>query len=150
MKEELQLISPSQAFKSGADLWVISDPEHSSWYHKINWYLLFQIDKTGSYNPPPPSPQMRALLEKYRISTVCYHRPPSFPILVESSFHLPNLWTVKLNYTVKWLNEVYDIWHSLNQPTLRLFVPKPIERKKIEKRWGEPAKNVNIQYVLDD
>ena len=150
MKEGLQLILPSQALKNGADLWVISDPEHSSWYHKINWYLCFQIDKTGSCPLPSPSSQMRSLLEKYKISTIDSPLPPSFPVLVDSSFYLPNLWTVKLSYTVKWLNEVYNIWRSLNQPTLRLFVPKLIERTKIMEKWGGPAKSINIQYVLDD
>lgn len=140
MKEGLQLISESQVFKRGADLWILSDPQHSSWHCKIDWYLCFQIKKTRSQKIQKPSSQMQSLLKKYQISTVKWNPPRPSPLLIESSAYLPNLWTVELIYTEEWLNKVYDIWYSLNQPKLRIFAPQSIKKEKIKEKWESVAK----------
>ena len=150
MNENLQLISHSQALKSGTELWFLSDHEHSSWNYKIDWYLCFQIKKNKLKKLQKPSAQIQSLCAKYQLPTVQWKPLQPYPILIESSAYLPNLWTMELAYTAEWTNKVYDIWHSLNQPRLRIFVPQPIKKEEIEKKWRRTTKNITVQYILSN
>ncbi len=179
MNPFMKTISPAQAFKSGADLWIVSDPEHSSWSYKIDWHTGFLMRKIKSQKIKSISTEARASLEKtykelkeqlknlppykekkqkapeisnWKSLTKSIYpdfptSPKSHPILVESSFYFPNLWTVELPYTPEWLSGAYQIWHSLNRPTLRIFTPQPITAEDIERKWATHAKNITIQYV---
>ncbi|MDE0119695.1 MAG: hypothetical protein OXM55_06795 [Bdellovibrionales bacterium] len=190
MKEHLQQLSYNQAFKKGADLWVLSDPKHNFWNYKIDWYLGFQIKKQKLYrtdqkttpsenlsfpleekkkqpeNPvlakagikdqtdikinPLLSTKIKSLLKKYQITSLPSSSPStSPPLLIESSLYLPNLWTLEVAYSTKWLDTIYDIWCSLNQPTLRIFAPKEVKKEAIEKKWQSVAENTRIQYIID-
>ena len=150
MKEGLQLISESQVFKRGADLWILSDSQHSSWHCKIDWYLCFQIKKIRSQKFQKFSSQTQLLLKKYQIPIIQWNPPQEVPVLIESSAYFPNLWTMELPYTDEWINKVYDVWYALSQPKLRIFVPHPIKIEEIEKKWQEHIKNNSIQYIIDN
>ncbi len=63
MNQNLQIISPSQAFKSGADLWILSDPKHSFWNHKINWHTGFLLQKIKSQKIKTISSKAQSSLE---------------------------------------------------------------------------------------
>lgn len=179
MNSNVQSIPSSQAFKSGADLWLLSDPKHSFWHHKIDWHTGFLLQKMKLQKIKTIFPEARSRLEhtqkklaeslknlptqKKQIEldilternitkslSLDFQKEPlkPCPILVESSFYFPNLWILELPYTIKWLNTAYQIWHSLNRPTLRIFTPKLVKADDIEKTWSSPAKNITIQYVI--
>ncbi len=149
MAEGLQLITYSQALKQGTDLWVISDAQNSSWPSKIDWYLCFQMKKNKLNCFEASVSQIQSLIKKYKLSSFQWKAPQPLPVLIESSSHLPNLWTLKLTYSEEWINRIYDIWCSLNQPKLRIFVPQPIKKEKIIEKWEEHAKNNLIQYIME-
>ena len=149
MNEGLQIISNSQAFKKGTDLWVLSDSQYSSWHCKIDWYLSFQIKKNKLKHFEEPASQLRSLIIKYKLPSFQWKMSQPLPILIESSDYLPNLWTIELTYTEEWIDKIYDIWSSLNQPKLRIFAPQPIKTEKIKEKWEEHAKNNLIQYIME-
>lgn len=147
MKEKLQSLSPAQALSGGAPLWVLSNPEYSSWNYQIDWYLSFLLQKTrlSSLKNQPISSD--SLIKKYKLSNFQWTPPSPFPILIDSSSCLPNLWTLELEYSSQWLHQVYEIWNSLDKPGLRIFAPKPIQKKEIEKKWKR-YKNIYVQYII--
>ena len=149
MKENPQQLSFVHAFKRGADLWILSDSKHNFWNSKIDWYLSFQIKKQKLKAIQKSSVQTQSLLKKYQISSIQW-KPSSapLPLLIESSAYLPNLWTLEIPYTPQWLNNIYDTWCSLNQPSLRIFAPKEIKKEDIEKKWQAIAQNIPIQYII--
>lgn len=147
MDNNLQLISQSQALKKGAQLWILSGPEYSTWNRRIDWYLCFQMRKSRLKKVEQPSGQTQSLLKKHRFYSFEWRSPQCYPVLIESSKYLPNLWTVELPYHIRWVNKVYDIWYSLNQPTLRIFAPHLVKEKEIEEKW-RGSKSIAIQYIL--
>ena len=149
MNEGLQLISNSQALNRGTDLWVLSDSQHSSWHSTIDWYLSFQIKKNKLKCFEKTDLLIQSLITKYKLPYFQWQIPLPLPVLIESSTYLPNLWTMKLSYTEEWINKVYDIWLSLNQPKLRIFAPQPIKKEKIREKWEEHANNNLIQYIIE-
>ncbi len=119
------LLSPSKAFKPGAQLWLITDCQHSSWTSVIDWYLNFQITKNRKKKNITSTPTT-----------------PS-PLLIGSSHFLPCQQLLELPYTKHWLNQAYTIWSSLNLPSLRIFVPKPLSMSTVQKQWSESF----VQFV---
>ena len=147
MKEKLQSLSPAQALNGGAQLWVLSNPEYSSWNYQIDWYLSFLLQKTRINTLKATSLSSDSLIKKYKLFSFQWTPPSSFPILIDSSSYLPNLWTLELEYSSQWLHQVYEIWSSLNRPHLRIFAPKPIKKEEIEKKWKK-YKNIYVQYII--
>ena len=148
MDNNPRFISGSQALRKGAQLWVLSEPKYSTWNHRIDWYLCFQIRRSRLKKVEPSSEQAQALLKKYHLYSFKWRYSQYCPILIESSQYLPNLWTVELPYHREWINKVYDIWHSLNQPTLRIFAPQLVKKQEVEGKW-KGSGNIAIQYIFD-
>ena len=144
-----QFISYSQALKEGVQLWVLSESEYSVWNHRIDWYLCFQIRKSRLQEREKLSEKTKSLLKKYHFYSFEMFSSESSPVLIESSRHLPNLWTVELPYHSKWINKVYDIWCYLNQPTLRIFAPLLVKKQEIEEKW-KGSNSVAIQCVFNE
>lgn len=150
MNEGLQMISNSQALKKGAHLWIVSDSQNSSWHCQIDWYLCFQIKKSKLKHFDEIDQYTQSLLEKYALPSFQWKKPhPPIPILIESADYLPNLWTMQMDYTEEWIDKIYNIWASLNEPKLRIFVPQPIKKEKIIEKWEEHSKNNLIQYIME-
>ncbi len=146
----VQFLSSSQAFKSGADLWVLNDSKYNEWTARIDWHLRFQIRKQKLKTLQPLSLHTQALLKKYNIPDFQWKPPAPLPLLMESSFYLPNLWTIEIAYTDEWLNRIYDIWHSLNRPSLRIFAPQSMTKGKIEQKWQRAAQNTPVQCIISN
>ena len=146
MKENPCLLSSLSAFKTGADLWVVSDPNSSPYHSKIDWYLSFMMKKNRakkiSICPLPPH------LQKHFKPFFKWEPKSPSPLLMQTAFRLPNLWTVELICTHKglWLNQAYTIWEKLNRPTLRLFVPRLVTKEDVETTWRKAY--VPVQYLL--
>ena len=122
MPRPTRLLALESALKKGTDLWMVSDPEYSSWNQKIDWYLSYLMKK----NRQKQDHQIK-------------------PLLMKTAHRLPNLWTVELSYKNKeqWLNQAHTVWKNLNRPSLRIFAPHPLSAEDIEKTWSLDT----IQYV---
>ena len=119
------LLSPSKAFQAGAQLWLVTDYQHSSWTPIMDWYVNFQITKN-----------------RQKKNTTSKQTIPS-PLLIGSSDFLNCQQLLELPYTKHWLNQAYIIWSSLNSPSLRVFVPKPLTISEAQKQWSESI----VQFV---
>ena len=148
--KQSHLIPSYSALQKGADLWVVSDPEHSLWNAKIDWYLHFQLRTYRRWKINPAyKKKWDQMLQSYNMPLFHWEAPASKALLIESSHYLPNLWTLELAYSPEWLNEVYKIWMSLNQPSLRVFAPKIFSKKTWEDNWSQISKKIATEYVLE-
>ena len=87
----------SHSFSKGADLWILSEPQHSSLAKKIDWHLQFIFEKSN--------------------------KSPQDPLLIESSLYLPNTHTLFIPKQTNWLTQALESWSRLEKPSLRLFLP---------------------------
>ncbi len=134
------------AFTKGADLWIISDPQHSFWSRLIDWYLGFKFHANRhqlSLKPLNHSPLSPSIVEE-EIPQLKTH-----PILLESSQRLPNLWTLETCYCSQWVKSIYKIWSDLNRPRVRVFIPKPLTQTMFENQWFQLSQQALIQYVVE-
>ena len=166
------LLTAEEAFKKGADLWIVSDPWQNVWNQKIDWYLSFWMKKNRMTQITPlpeykasrtviidkdiakligSPPKSLSFLEKdYGVTLPLNDGPTSQthqPLLMESSRRLPCLWTVELTFINKetWLKQAWTLWDNLNRPSLRIFAPRFVQVEDVEKTW--PKETISIQYI---
>ena len=156
MAKYLKSVSSSQAWSEGADLWVISDSEHSFWNYKIDWQMGFHIRKYRSkkiekINIPSSldcSSLDRSFLSSFNVAEICKE------FLMESSYFLPNLWTLEVPYKEGWLDRIYTLWEGLNKPRLRIFPPDVFLsssstnqfEQELREKWKTTS--VPVEYVI--
>ena len=134
------LLSPSKAFQPGAQLWLITDDQHSSWTSIIDWYINFQITK---YRQKKNVKTQSAL--NFQESIFKQKQKNSSPLLIGSSSFLTCQQLLELPYTKNWLDQAYSIWQSLNCPSLRVFLPLPIDMSKAQGYWSKSP----VQFVSE-
>lgn len=119
-------ISHTSALNAGNDLWVIQDFENSYWFNILNWYLNFQILKI-KYKPKN---NLDPKLVKIIISCEFdFYQPHdnfnTLPILIASSKHLPNQWTIISpieQNSNKWINQSLKWQKELKANSIRFFL----------------------------
>ena len=151
MTKYLRPVSSSQAWREGADLWVISDSQHSFWNYKIDWQMGFHIRKYRSKKIAKisiPSSLARYSLPSFKQDEL------SKEFLVESSYFLPNLWTLEVPYREGWVDRIYTLWEKLNKPRVRIFPPDLFLnsystnqfKQELREKWK--TSSVPVEYVI--
>ena len=130
----------AHAFKSGVQLWLITDYQHSSWTAIIDWYTNFQITK----NRMKKTTKKQTTLN-LQAASLTKEQKHNLPLLIGSSSLLPCQQLLELPYTKNWLDEAYSLWQSLNSPSLRIFVPAPINISKAQEYW----KKSPAQFIVE-
>jgi hypothetical protein len=141
--------SEEQALQAGADLWILPDLDHSEWAQKIDWYLNFQLAKAGQHSKLDQSSELQEVIEKWEFDPPSVEIAKQLPLMVASSDLLPNHSTViiPLGGEVKlWPKRVFELWQKLDQPTLRVFLPKNVDAKAFASNW--PGKNDDLSSAL--
>ncbi len=146
----INIIPPSLALTSGADLWVVSDSQHSRWNQKIDWYIRFQMRKNNLQKRKTTSKEMKTLLEKHKIQINEWNLKKTSPLLVESSQFLPTYSVLELAYRDDWSQSVYEIWKSMRTPSLRIFLPFSLPFNEFKKLWSPSEKLHTIECVVKD
>ena len=147
----LRSLSSSQAWKEGANLWIISDAEHSFWNHKIDWQMGFHIRKHR--NRKLAKINIPSSLNRYSLPSF-EREKTSEEFLFESSYFLPNLWTLEVPYREAWIDRVFSLWEKLNKPRVRIFPPDLFLNssstsqfeKELRQKWKTTS--VLVEYVI--
>lgn len=141
------------ALIKGADLWVLSDPKHSTWNKYIDWHLQFQLRKSRS--SPLKSPDTKHIAQylppHYNISlkTFTWSAPQPLPLLIKSSDWLSNRWILELGHHSQWMDKIHQIWLLLEKPCLRIFIPQFLTVEQLKKQWNSLANMYSLQYVKE-
>jgi len=139
-------LAPTQAWTSGADLWVVGLPENSAWARKIDWELNFQILRASKHQKPELSPELNQVLQKTGLEALSIDRTGA-PLLVAADLNLPCRWVLSLSRIEA--PSLLSTWQDLGKPKLRIFLPQTQSVETFTKEWDELAGEGDFQVVLE-
>jgi hypothetical protein len=132
----MQVISRSQAFNAGAQLWVIPNASDNV-VRRIDWYLNFQLSRARLHQKQPVAPALKSVLIENEMGDFSTDVTADSPLAVIAGDRLPAELVVELPYTspLKWLETVHAIWERFDKPRLRIFAPDALPAAQIAKSW---------------
>lgn len=145
-----QSLFKAGAFGAGADLWIIPHGSQSKWSPKIDWYLNFLLTRAKRHQPQNVSPALMAITRENELEVEHYFDAQNKPLLITSELRFPNKQVVELpaeSDHQKWYQMAYEIWQSMNEPTLRVFLPDDSSETDFQKLWPGDLKTEFITLV---
>jgi hypothetical protein len=139
---KLQVLLNHEAFKAGAELWIVPGFEYCHLTRQIDWYLNFQLGRGLPHRPPPLSKELTDVARKWDFDPPEFKIDPQAPLMIASRDLLPNDKTILIPYEepVKtWAQAIYKIWVDLQKPSLRVFLPDGVPPASFEASWPEKA-----------
>ncbi len=129
----------NEALHGGADLWVVTNSERSSWTQRIDWHLNFQLLRSQTHQALKATPALEEVMVKWDIEPFVAPETTDAPLLLPSSMLLPNHAVVLIPHNDKdrrsWVRKVHEIWSSLDSPKIRVFLPIGFELSIFTKEW---------------
>jgi hypothetical protein len=120
------ILSQASAFHPGSDLWILPELEKSHWTEQIDWYLNFQISRSGRHTLAALPEYLNEVLTETGLNLKKPAVSLQNPLMIASHSLLPNRWIVIIPWESdieKWASQAFDIWQKLNRPSLRVFLP---------------------------
>lgn len=148
----LIVLSSTQSFNSGSDLWVLPDFNHSKLVCKIDWLTNFQLGRLERKTPPKISDELETILQKTEF--------PRFnqlnitePLLIPSEQRLPNRWVGIVPFhgdLNPWCKKILKLYEDLNQPSLRIFLPTNLSMNQFTETWRSISSLEDFSLVLEN
>ena len=137
----MRILTKGSALTLGSELWVIPDPQNSSWASQIDFYSNALISRAETHTPKDIAPALAQILKDEGIP---HERPApsSRPLLLATQEGLPNLKTLVLQFTGDtgtWFQEIEKSWKQLGSPSLRVFLPRGVAATKFETFWKKSS-----------
>lgn len=140
-------VTPGQELAPGAELWIASSPESSTWALQIDWILNFQVLRASRHESVKLSPQVTEFLERGGLKSPLQKIPVSAPLLIPADLNLPCRWLLSPQ---DWSPAALAAqWRELGGPSLRIFLPKNEKAEKFAKAWTEHAGSGDFQVVVE-
>ncbi len=131
------------ALQAGADLWIVADLERSAWTRRIDWYLNFQIFRSGTHAPLKPTPELEQVLSRWEIEAPAGAPSGTSVLMVASGDRLPNHAVVMVPFEGVdpgvWAEEVHRVWSRLDAPRMRVFLPAGLTADRFVAAWPGPG-----------
>jgi hypothetical protein len=126
-------LTKSNAFNPGSDLWVIPDLVESAISQRIDWYLNFQIHRFLVHSKKEISQALKEIMTQCELKDLDFisnNKKKNYGLLISSCHLLPNRWIYCLNVSSigasQWVQNSFDVWSKLNQPSIRYVLPKTL------------------------
>ncbi len=147
----ISVLSQASALNPGAELWLVPSAVQSRWNVKIDWYLNFQICKAGRHTSKRSADFLNYVVSETGLDKVNLNLKDNDTLLISSQNLLPNRWVAVIDNTdfKSWVNESYKVWHSLNCPTLRVFLPTGQNAGSFNQLWHTLCDFQEFTIVLD-
>ena|GEM_PF-3277409 len=129
---QIEELPNNMVYKEGSEFWVAADKAHSSWAHKLDWYINFLIAKVSQVKRQELSPELQTILSEEQIEApknIHFEKPNLY--LATRQF-LPNQALMIIPYfenNIPWLEELERVWLDLGKPSLRVFLPKGMQKE---------------------
>lgn len=146
----LQTLYTAGAFGPGSDLWIIPDPNLSSWSKLIDWYLNYQISRAKLHQPMRLPERVQLILEENEIPPVDIALSTDTPLMLAAENRLPSQQVVVLPSCENgkdWLARAHKVWEQLGKPTLRLFLPNDFDATQFQTQWPGGIDETDITLV---
>lgn len=123
------ILSVTQCFQAGDDLWIVAEYENSKLTQKIDWYLNFQISKSQLHHRPIVSDFLESVVEQCELPK--FTMTDKNVLMIAPQGLLPTQWVVvvpalrveNLNALQTWREQVDEVWQNLGRPKTRVFLP---------------------------
>lgn len=136
----MNVLSATEAFSEGSELWIIPDRRNSFWARRIDWHLQFLISRSMIHESPQISPELKRIVTDNEIDNEIGDISKSAPLLIFSVDLLPNRETVHLpfgNNFKTWIDRAATVWQNLKKPSVRIFLPRAQDVDEFNKIWPE-------------
>lgn len=148
----LSVLSQASALNPGSDLWILPDAGNSRWTVKIDWYLNFQICKAERHHSRALPEYVAEVLSETGLERPVLRYASHAPLLIPSQNLLPNKWIAILplhkSYS-QWVADIAQSWESLQNPSLRVFLPPGQNAGSFHGLWQSHHKFEDFTVVLD-
>lgn len=153
MQRGVHLLSSVQALQPGADLWIMSTPETSSFARNIDWHLNFQISRGLQNQSRRRSDPLEALLKKIRWNLPAQVTLPESPLLISALGRLPTQWVL---LPEKWNSELSFLAAAakLRPQKIRVFLPATLSPNLFRAVGAGPVvreltQNIEIEIIAE-
>lgn len=148
----ISLLSQASALNPGAELWVVPDRGNSRWTTKIDWYLNFQIAKSGRHQSRTSPLFLQKVVADTNLPEYSFLAEDHSPLLIPCQNLLPCRWTAVLplhRNHAEWVSQLSQVWTSLDKPTFRVFLPAGQNPATFNELWQNHHKFEEFTVVLD-
>lgn len=148
----VQTISQANSYNPGADLWVLSPLEQSHSTQRLDWYLNFQIAKADFHQQKNMSEELEIIIRECDLELYNYLPQNNDGLLINVKHLLPARWALVqpiLNPFPSWVEKIHFYWKSLQQPSLRIFLPKEKTTSDFNSHWAQLSSFENYGIVID-
>lgn len=140
------------AFAPGADLWILPDRSQSAWAAQVDWYLNFQIGRAEKHESQPLPSQVQNILELCELRGYDWkgeaRKDPS--LMVWASPFVPARWVLTLPDgadLAAWASQAVRKWKSLNQPSIRIFLPQNTTENQFRNLWLKAGGTESVTLI---
>jgi len=143
----------NMVYTEGADFWIVPEKNFSSWTSKFDWYVNFLMARANNKKHADLHEQLYKIMEEEELDFPMIKASPKSPLYISTKNFLPSKGLILVPFTKKseedWLANIKDTWNNLNQPKLRVFLPKKFDEHKFLEFC---KKNINndITYVREE
>lgn len=133
---KVQFLTPTTYLTAGADLWIIPELQDSPYAIQVDWYLNFQATAAMKHKPLELNPLLQATVDHCKIQDPSVQKTLGSPLLIPTQQNLPSRWVIVLPGSANashWLREAFQIWQSMQRPSLRIFLPKSADAEILKK-----------------
>lgn len=125
--KSLTLLSKTQAFNSGSQLWVLPLDPKSSWMSELDWHLNFMISNFFYRTHTPRPENLIEICNGCDFESKDNRKPLSdlnMPLLLSSAQYLPAQWVLLLPEEMFSSLEIdfKKTWEKLGKPNTRFFL----------------------------
>lgn len=148
----VSVLSKASRLNSGSDLWVVPPVELSQQTLEIDWYLNFQITQSLLRTQPKWAESLKEIVQQSEAHWSMGEVPSSGKLMISAENTLPCRWVVRIDMSKDlhlWTKDLYDIWTSLKNPSLRLFLPPQVTTQKWLTEWKKFSSFEDVSVVLD-
>lgn len=149
MIQGVQLLSATQAYQPGADVWILPQPESSQLSRNVDWLLNFQITRGLANEPRRRGEQLETLLKKIKWTLPPSHDKSGSPLLIASTGRLPTRWVLipeVWDAELSFLNSAADLMPA----KLRLFLPASISPDLFRASTASPQlKDLSKKFEIE-
>lgn len=138
MIQGVQLLSATQAFHQGADVWILPSPEVSALSRNIDWQLNFQITRGLANIPRRRGEMLETLLKKIKWPLPSTHDKDHSPLLIAATGRLPTRWVMMPSVWSADLDFLKQV-APLNPGKVRLFLPTTLSPEIFRATTASPA-----------
>jgi hypothetical protein len=148
----MTVLSPNSVFSPGARLWIAADFAQSSWTQKLDWYLNFQISRYLRHTKASPSEFTQWVWQQTQYPAIDIASSKTAPLMIASKDLLPTDWVVVVPLASakdfsSWAGAVVKVWQDLQNPELRIFLPKDVPTNLWGSFWEEQKNSANCSLV---